>query len=83
MRNRSLEGYLDFYYTYMLECSSLGHPGSSADEDPPAKAGDTGSIPDPGRFHTPQQSYLALEPKLLSALAVATESVEREPVLRS
>ena len=31
-----------------------GFPGSSAVKNPPAKAGDTGSIPGPGRSHMPQ-----------------------------
>jgi len=28
-----------------------GFPGGSVVKNPPAKAGDVGSIPDPGRFH--------------------------------
>ena len=30
---------------------SLGFPGGSVVKNPPANAGDTGSIPDQGRFH--------------------------------
>ena len=32
---------------------SLDFPGGSVDKNPPASAGDTGSIPGPGRFHMP------------------------------
>ena len=28
-------------------------PGGTVDKNPPAAAGDTGSIPAPGRFHMP------------------------------
>ena len=33
-------------------------PGGTVDKDknPPANAGDTGSTPGPGRFHTPQSN---------------------------
>jgi len=30
---------------------SQGFPGGSVVKNPPANAGDTGSIPDPGTFH--------------------------------
>ena len=43
---------------------SGGFPHSSVVKNPPANAGDTGSIPDPGRFHVPQSSY-AGAPQLL------------------
>ena len=33
-----------------------GFPGGSAVKNPPANAGDTGSIPDPGRSHTLQSN---------------------------
>ena len=29
-------------------------PGDSVDKNPPARAGDSGSAPGPGSFHTPQ-----------------------------
>ena len=32
----------------------VGFPGGSMVKNPPANAGDTGSIPDPGRSHKPQ-----------------------------
>ena len=31
-------------------------PGGSVDKNPPAKAGDTGSVLVPGRFHMPRDS---------------------------
>ena len=31
----------------------LDFPGGAVDKDLPASAGDTGSIPGPGRFHMP------------------------------
>ena len=33
-----------------------GFPGGAVVKDPPAKAGDTGSIPDLGRPHMPQSN---------------------------
>ena len=38
---------LSYYYKTLIE----GFPGSSVVKNPPAKAEDTGSIPDPGRSH--------------------------------
>ena len=46
----------------MSECVCLknggfkGFPGSAAVEHPPANAGDTGSIPGPGRSHVPRSN---------------------------
>ena len=36
--------------------TTLHFPGGSVVKKPPANAGDTGLIPDPGRSHTPQSS---------------------------
>ena len=33
-----------------------GFPGSLANKNPPANAGDTGSTPGQGRFHMPQSN---------------------------
>ena len=33
-----------------------GFPGGAVVENPPAKAGDTGSIPGPGRSHMPRSN---------------------------
>ena len=41
-------------------------PGGTVDKNPPANAGDTGSIPGPGRFHMLQGNY-AHVPQLLCA----------------
>ena len=43
--------------------------------NPPAKAGDTGLIPDPARSHM-LQSNKAYVPQLLSLCATATEACE-------
>ena len=40
-------------------------PGGALDKNPPANAGDVGSIPGPGRFHMPR-GYKAHVPQLLS-----------------
>ena len=40
----------------LLKAKSLGFPGSSVVKNLPANAGDTGPIPDPGRFHMPQSN---------------------------
>jgi len=34
-------------------------PGDPVVKNPPANAGNTGSIPDPGRFHVPRGKYWA------------------------
>ena len=33
-----------------------GFPGGAVDKNPPANAGDTGSIPGPGRSHMPRSN---------------------------
>ena len=53
-----------------------GFPGGSVVKNPPAGAGDTGLIPDPGRCHMLYSSR-AFEP-LLSSHAASTEN--RAPV---
>ena len=40
-------------------------PGSTVDKNPSANAGDTGSTPDPGRFHMPRSNKTDA-PQLLS-----------------
>ena len=49
-----------------------GFPGGTADKNLPANAGDTGSIPGPGRSHM-LRSNKAREPQLLSPHATTTE----------
>ena len=39
-----------------LEIYGQGFPGGSMVKNPPANAGATGSIPDPGRSHMPQSN---------------------------
>ena len=38
---------------FLLRVKVLGFPGGSVLKNPPADAGHMGSIPDPGRSHTP------------------------------
>ena len=50
-----------------------GFPGDSVVKNPPDDAGDTGSIPDPGRSHVPRSNQFTttIEP-VLQSLGVAT-----------
>ena len=50
-----------------------GFPGGTMVENPPANAGDTGSVPHPGRSHVTRSNY-AREPQLLSPCATTTEA---------
>ena len=67
-----------------------GFPGGTVVKNPPANAGDTGSIPGPGRSHMPQSNE-ACAPQLLSLQATTTEArvpqllkpARLEPVLRN
>ena len=47
--------------------------GGTVDENPPANAGNVGSIPAPGRFHM-LQSTKACGPKVLSPRAATSEA---------
>ena len=51
---------------------SLGFLGGSVVKNPPANAGDTGAVPDPGRSHMPQGNW-AHEPQLGSLCSRAQE----------
>ena len=62
-----------------------GFPGGTVVKNPPAKAGDTGSSPGPGRSHMPRSNKArapqllslrsrAREPQLLSPCATTTEA---------
>ena len=62
-----------------------GFPGGAVVKNPPAKAGDTGSSPGPGRCHMPRSNSArapqllslrsrAREPQLLSPRATTTEA---------
>ena len=56
-------------------CSFLGLPGASVVKNPPANAGDTGSIPSPGSFHI-------LWSNKRSLCATTAESVPQSPATR-
>ena len=71
-----------------------GFPGGAVVENPPAKAGDTGSIPSLGRSHMPRSSSArapqllslcsrACEPQLLSPRAATTEACVPRAVLHN
>ena len=69
----------------MLKPKLQGFPGGAVVKNPPANAGDTGSIPGPGRSHMPQ-SNKAHVPQLLSLCSRAREPqllkpAHLEPVL--
>ena len=52
---------------HIIKIKNEDLPGGTVDKSPPDNAGDTGSIPGPGGFHTPHV------PQLLSPHATATE----------
>ena len=78
----------------ILKIISWDFPGGSEVQNLPANAGDTGSIPGPGRSHMPwskqacvpqllSQCSRAQEPPLLSPQAATTkETCSREPMPR-
>ena len=68
-----------------LKMHTQGFPGGAVVKNPPANAGDAGSIPDPGRSHMPWSNYTcapqllnlcprARVPQLLSPCATTTEA---------
>ena len=57
-----------------------GFPGGAVVENPPAKAGDTGSSPGPGRSHMPRSDE-AREPRLLSLRVWSLCSATREAAI--
>ena len=54
-------------------------PGGAGDENPPANAGDTGSIPGPERFHTLRSNQV----RALQLLSLRTETAEAHPGARA
>ena len=59
----------------VLNCIKIeGFPGGSVVKNPPANAGDTGSIPGPGGSHMPWSSSAPV-PQLLSPRAAAVEAL--------
>ena len=59
-------------------------PGDSVARKPPANAGDTGSIPGPGRSHMPWStksmhvSYWAHEPQLMKPMHPIAQALQQE-----
>ena len=65
----------------------MGFPGGAVVKNPPANAGDTGSIPGPGRSHMPRSNW-ARVPQLLSLRSRACKPqllklARLEPMLRN
>ena len=56
-----------------------GFPGSSVVKNPPANAGDTGSIPDPGRSHVPWRNQARM-PQLLRLCSRARSLQQEKPL---
>ena len=74
-------------YSLQIETKMEAFPGSPVVMNPPANAGDMGSIPGPGRFHM-LQGNKAPVPQLLSPRSRACKLqllklARREPVLRN
>ena len=67
-------------YTGLLENTHWGFPGGAVVENLPANAGDTGSIPGPGRSHMPRSNW-AREPHLLSLRVWSLCSATREAAI--
>ena len=64
--------------TLVLQEWPLGFPGDSVLKNPPANAGDTGLIPDPGRSHMPQSNKGQVT-RLLSLHPTAHAPQEKPP----
>ena len=47
------EPFIMYWLYYWLRIQTQGFPDGAVVENPPANAGDMGSIPDPGRSHMP------------------------------
>ena len=73
------------YFKIFLKILGWGFPSGAVVENPPANAGDMGSIPGPGRSHMPRSNKArvpqllslcsrAREPQLLSPCAATTEA---------
>ena len=56
--NNSGKKYVSFTIKHVaiLKDITLGFPGGAVVKNPPASAGDRGSIPGPGRSHTPRSN---------------------------
>ena len=62
----------------MLRILIVGFPGGPLIENPPANAGDTASVPDPGRSHM-SQGNSACVPQLLSLCSRVRELQLQKP----
>ena len=60
-------------HTTIFKADNEGFPGGLGVKNPPVSAGDLGSIPDPGRFHT-LRNYRAHMSQLRSPCAPTTEA---------
>ena len=60
--------------TELLSTHTQGFPGGPMVKNPACNARDTSSIPDPGRFHIPQEN-LACMPQPLSPLSTTAEAL--------
>ena len=56
-------------------------PGGTWDKNPPANAGDTGSIFGPGRFHTPRGNW-SLPTKLTEAPVPRARALQQQKPLQ-
>ena len=61
-----------------LDAHQEGFPAGLVVKNSPAHAGDTSSIPDPGRFHVPWHTYAPV-PQLLNVLSGAREQKRLSP----
>jgi len=65
---------LDIYIGQKSKTKCAGFPGGSVVKNPPANAGDVGSVPDPGGSHVLQSNYACVpQPASLCSGATATE----------
>ena len=69
---------VDKWSSGSYKANILDFPGGTVDKNPPANAGDTGSIPGPGRPHILQRNE-AQVPLLLSLCARSAGTEARVP----
>ena len=77
--NRKLDNMYEWVCVCVCVCvkmhknCSADFPGGPVVKNPPCNARDTGSIPDPGRFHMAQSNYAHLHSYWASALEPASQ----------
>ena len=64
------------YNNWLLKSTAFGFPGDSEIKNQPANAGDTGSVPSPGRFHMLQST----EAHYTTATEPASRAWEPQPL---